>query len=349
MAALVHARRLPGLVVPRRRGAHLAAVLAADGSAARPAAAHRAGAHAASAGGCCSSSGCWLSFIAAPRRRCRSPSSGGPPTTSRPPSRSSTSTTRRRDQLPARRIVDLLAGFWLVTVAGGWLGVLLPYGELTEPGRAAPARRASPTSSSCTMLVHPIFAQVQDFLGYPLGRPNGAVPLHERLGRRLRADHPVLHPRRGCRPARRPAGPPRCSSSRSRSSRPSSRSTGPVAQPAASRSLYGATRPGDIGRLARRSLLAILLVGLALIAFTPLKAVVEGRAENQHSNAGREFLYAETVKEVGEVTGDRLRRAAALRRPEADPPPGHAGPVLARAVLAGVRRRVLLRGVPRRR
>ena len=61
---------------------------------------------------------------------------------------------------------------------------------------------------------------------------------------------------------------------------------------------YGATRPGDIGRLARRSLIAILLVGLALIAFTPLKTVVEGRAENQHSNVGREFLYTETVKEV---------------------------------------------------
>ena len=41
-----------------------------------------------------------------------------------------------------------------------------------------------------------------------------------------------------------------------------------------------------------------MLVGLALIAFTPLKAVVEGRAENQHSNEGREFLYVETIKDV---------------------------------------------------
>jgi hypothetical protein len=62
--------------------------------------------------------------------------------------------------------------------------------------------------------------------------------------------------------------------------------------------LFGATRPGDVGRLARRSLVAIVLVGVALIAFTPLKGVVEGRAENQHSNAGRTFLYEQTINET---------------------------------------------------
>ena len=74
------------------------------------------------------------------------------------------------DEIPAARIVRLLAGFWIVTVVGGWLGVLLPDGSipsLTE--RVLPASVAS--NDFVQVLVRPEFAQVHDILGYPLGRP----------------------------------------------------------------------------------------------------------------------------------------------------------------------------------
>ena len=116
-----------------------------------------------------------------------------------------------RDQLPARRIVELLAGFWLVTVAGGWLGVLRPYGEITSvverllPSELRRARvRPDPRA--------PGLRPGAGLPRLPAGPADRAVPLHERLGRGLRADHPVLHPRlapgpQGLPPLRRAADP----------------------------------------------------------------------------------------------------------------------------------------------
>ena len=201
-----------------------------------------------------------------------------------------------RDQLPARRIVELLAGFWLVTVAGGWLGVLQPHGEITSV-----VERLLPTDFAqlefVQILVHPIFAQVQDFLGYPLGRPTAPFLYTNDWGGVYALTIPffILGWLQSRKASRRSAALLILAISLVPAFLSLNRGLWVSLLVALA---YGATRPGDIGRLARRSLLAILLVGIALIAFTPLKAVVEGRAEHQHSNAGREFLYVETVKEV---------------------------------------------------
>ena len=76
------------------------------------------------------------------------------------------------------------------------------------------------------------------------------------------------------------------------------------------------------------------------IAFTPLKAVVEGRAENQHSNEGREFLYAETVKAVADSPVIGYGGPRPYGGPKIIPQHGDPGPVLAGAVLPGGARRV---------
>ena len=145
--------------------------------------------------------------------------------------------------------------------------------------------------------MHPIFAQVQDFLGYPLGRPTAPFLYTNDWGGVYALTIPffILGWLQSRKASRRSAALLILAISLVPAFLSLNRGLWLSLLVALA---YGATRPGDIGRLARRSLLAILLVGIALIAFTPLKAVVEGRAENQHSNAGREFLYAETVKEV---------------------------------------------------
>ena len=171
------------------------------------------GCPAASAGGCSSSSGCCCrSCSSRATPRCRS--SGGSATTSRPPSPSSTSTTRRATGSRPAGSSSLLAGFWLVTVAGGWLGVLLPNGELTTPGRAAPAERLR----RARVRPDPRAPDLRPGAGLPrlpARPPDRAVPVHERLGRRVRPDHPVLHPRLAAVPQASRRSRRRCCSSRS--------------------------------------------------------------------------------------------------------------------------------------
>ena len=286
--------------------------------------ADRAGAPRASAAGCSSSSGCCcrssrstaatlpFAFALAARqlplghRHLPLRLQRAPRTSSRP-----------------RRIVRLLAG------------VLDRHRGRRLARRAACPTAGSPASSSgcCpaglaeqrvrpAMLVHPSFAQVQDFLGYPLGPAEGAVRLHERLGLGLRAAHPVLHPRLAAgaaRPRRRSwrAADPR------RLARPgrSSRSTGACGSASASPCVYAATRPGRRwagwpgGRCSR-----IVLVGIALIALHAARAVVEGRAENQHSNEGRELPLRRGARAHRQVADHRLRRAAGRTSGDQAPP-----------------------------
>ena len=59
--------------------------------------------------------------------------------------------------------------------------------------------------------------------------------------------------------------------------------------------VYGATRPGSLGRLARRSIAAVMVAGVLLIAFTPISSLVSARAQGDSSTAGRTFLYEQTI------------------------------------------------------
>ena len=74
------------------------------------------------------------------------------------------------DELPTRRVVNVLALFWLFVVVGGFLGIAFPEFNFTTPVEAVLPRWLAANGFVYEM-VHPGFAQVHDFLGYPVPRP----------------------------------------------------------------------------------------------------------------------------------------------------------------------------------
>jgi len=73
-------------------------------------------------------------------------------------------------RLPTRSIVNALTFYWIVVVAGGWAGVLFPTVEF-----ASPMQYVLPGSFLHNTYVyehvHLQFAEIQHFLGFPVGRP----------------------------------------------------------------------------------------------------------------------------------------------------------------------------------
>ncbi|MGN6378988.1 MAG: O-antigen ligase family protein [Gaiellales bacterium] len=73
-------------------------------------------------------------------------------------------------RLPTRSIVNALAFYWVIVVAGGWFGVLFPTFQLSSV-----AQHVLPHSVVKNQYVyahvHLQFAEVQHFLGFPVGRP----------------------------------------------------------------------------------------------------------------------------------------------------------------------------------
>jgi hypothetical protein len=74
------------------------------------------------------------------------------------------------DELPTRRIVNTMAFFWLLVVAGGFLAILFPGFSFRTPMEAV-LPRSLLSNQYVFEMVHPGFAQVHVFLGYPVPRP----------------------------------------------------------------------------------------------------------------------------------------------------------------------------------
>jgi hypothetical protein len=76
----------------------------------------------------------------------------------------------REHELPRLRTVRMLGIFFLVAVAGGWLGTIFPYFQFSSPVELLlPGGMRS--NLYVQSLVHPAAAQVQDVLGYDAPRP----------------------------------------------------------------------------------------------------------------------------------------------------------------------------------
>jgi polysaccharide biosynthesis protein PslJ len=76
----------------------------------------------------------------------------------------------REEELPTKRLIDMLACFWLFVVLGGFAAVLKPDVTFTTPVEAI-LPHALLNNSYVLAMVHPGLAQVHDFLGYPVPRP----------------------------------------------------------------------------------------------------------------------------------------------------------------------------------
>jgi hypothetical protein len=76
----------------------------------------------------------------------------------------------REDEFPKRRIVQLLAVMFVVTTAGGLLGMLAPNFAFTSPFEMVLPEGVA-GNLWVQNLVHPAAAQLQDFLGYIEPRP----------------------------------------------------------------------------------------------------------------------------------------------------------------------------------
>jgi polysaccharide biosynthesis protein PslJ len=74
------------------------------------------------------------------------------------------------EELPTSRLLWMLGLFWMFVVVGGFLGIFFPGASFPTPfQKVIPGGLLA--NAWVFQLVHPIFAQVHDFLGYPVGRP----------------------------------------------------------------------------------------------------------------------------------------------------------------------------------
>lgn len=214
-------------------------------------------------------------------------------------------------EYPRQRLVRQLAGFFVLVVAGGLLGVVAPRFQFTSP-----VERLLPPSIAQNIfvqsLIHPASSQLQAVLGYVSGRPSAPFGYTNTWGNCLAlllGFFVISWLGRGGR-GRRLAGVL-------------------ILALAAIPIVYSLNRGLWIGlalavgftvlRLTLRgSLMALtsLIVGVLLVGglltLSPLSGVIQGRLENQNSNNIRTFTTVRTLEVVGSspVIGFGTTRAA---------------------------------------
>src|SRR5919197_840670 len=201
--------------------------------------------------------------------------------------------------LPAETLVRVMAFFWVVVVAGGLFGIVAPTFQMKTVAETLMPQRLL-GNDYVYSLVHPLAAQVQTFLGYPVPRPTAPfvftndwggnfallVPfvlaswtlLVERvrrdwLDRLVRLLVPLS------------LFPVVFSLNRT------------LWASLALIAVYGSTRFGARGRsVAVLQSAAVLVVLVAfLFSFGPTKQLISDRVATPHSNQGRESLYHQSI------------------------------------------------------
>jgi hypothetical protein len=201
--------------------------------------------------------------------------------------------------LPGRRVATALGALWVAVALGGWLGILAPSGSLPSlTGHLLPGSVAS--DPFVVELTRPSFAQVQDFLGYDLGRPKAPFAYTNDWGSNFGLLFPIFvlgwwgsrnRLRRGLAPLLLLLSlvPALYSLNRGMWL---SLGVGLV---------YVAFGFASRGRSAGVKLLVTVATVLcaSLLVISPLRSVVEDRLETPHSNEGRELLYGQALEMVG--------------------------------------------------
>ena len=202
-----------------------------------------------------------------------------------------------RSLLSDRRVILSMVALWVVTVIGGYLGIVLAGHSFATPVERLLPRGIASNAYVQTM-VHPGFGQVAAFLGYPWPRPNAPFEYTNDWGASFALLMPfVLLAFRRYRGAL----------GRNFMRGMVVASIVPLVV-SMNRGLWLSLSLGIIYagfRLAaqgRTRPLASMLLGLAVIGlilgFSPLRGLIEQRFEHQHSNEGRLTLYQEATAGV---------------------------------------------------
>jgi len=199
-----------------------------------------------------------------------------------------------RSAVPIRRMILLLTFFWAVVIGFGFLALALPQARITTPvARLLPGSIAA--NDFVQELFNPRLAQVQD-IGYPVTRPAAPFAYSNEWG--------------GMVALLTPMAIASLSLLRSYLARNLVRlllvaSLVPIVISAnrglwiglAAGLVYLAARVafrGNVGALV--AILGFLVLIAGLVAFTPLKGLVEERLTHQHSNERRADLAAEAIE-----------------------------------------------------
>jgi polysaccharide biosynthesis protein PslJ len=202
-----------------------------------------------------------------------------------------------RRLLDDRVVIVSMAALWVVTVVGGYLGIVLAGVTFGTPVEALlPGSIAS--NAYVQTMVHPGFGQVSEFLGFPWPRPNMPFEYTNDWGASFALLMPfvILGFRRY-----------RSSVTRAFMRTMVVLSVVPLVV-SMNRGLWLSLGLGIVFagvRMAaqgRTKPLASMLLGVSVIAlilgFSPLRGIIEQRFEHQHSNQGRLTLYEQATAGV---------------------------------------------------
>jgi polysaccharide biosynthesis protein PslJ len=199
--------------------------------------------------------------------------------------------------LPTRKVLLALAGFALVVIGGGFLGVFLPKGqfkslaEVLLPGGIA-------NQSFLHALIHPAFAQNHKILGYTVGRPQAPFAYTNVWGGNMALLAPLLF---------LALGQFRSRVWRAVAAMMMVLSIVPIVL-SLDRGLWVSLIAG-FAYLAVRfaleghmrtlvSVLTVVLIAGALVYLGPLRKVVDDRLAHPHSDKGREALYQQATEKT---------------------------------------------------
>jgi polysaccharide biosynthesis protein PslJ len=198
-------------------------------------------------------------------------------------------------QVPIRSVVMALVAFWLVVVAGGLLGLLVPQGRLTTPLELLlpPSVANNPFVAD---MVHPPFAQVHDFVGYPVPRPTAPFVYTNAWGGNIALLTPIAIAAIGVARSNLGRNWIRLALLVSLVPIVFSLDRGVWISLGAAL-VYMAVRVAIRGRArALASLIALMAVISALVVFTPLLQLIQDRIDNPHSNERRASLTVQAAR-----------------------------------------------------
>jgi O-antigen ligase len=201
------------------------------------------------------------------------------------------------EELPSRRVVMIMVGFWVFVVVGGFLGLLFPQGEFSTPAEIL--LPGSLTGHAFVYeLVHPRLAQVHDFLGYAVARPAAPFVYTNEWGANMAVLTPFAFA--SWRAARSRALRALLSIVLVASVVPIVVSLNRGLWLGLSLGLlYGAARLALRGRGRLLLGVAVLFAIVAtLIVATPLEGLLTDRLATPHSNEGRATLYTEAAEDA---------------------------------------------------